>query len=197
MSGYAGIVCPDDATPNPNLLERMAAGLRFRGPDATETWSQRGAGFCFTLLRSGPAPQSPAQPCSLDGRVWLLGDVRLDGREDLQRELEQSGESVALNATDEELILRAWRQWHEEGLPKLIGDLSFALWDGVSRQLLCVRDLMGLRPFFFASSGGWFFFSNTLEVLRPRAGCLFDTRSTIHWRFSVARVELRRVEDDI
>ncbi len=166
MSGYAGIVCPDGATPNPNLLERMVAGLRFRGPDATETWSQRGAGFCFTLLRSGPAPQSPAQPCSLDGRVWLLGDVRLDGREDLQRELEQSGESFALNATDEELILRAWRQWHEEGLPKLIGDLSFALWDGVSRQLLCVRDLMGLRPFFFANSGGWFFFSNTLEVLR-------------------------------
>ncbi len=29
---------------------------------------------------------------------------------------------------------------------------------------------MGLRPFFFASSGGWFFFSNTLEVLRLAPG---------------------------
>src|SRR5260370_14772651 len=166
MSGFAGMVSADGAVPNPNLVERMVAGLRFRGRDATETWSQQGAGFCFTLLRRGPAPQSSKQPCSLDGRVWLLGDVRLDGREDLQRELEQSGESVALNATDEELILRAWRQWHEEGFAKLIGDLSFALWDGVARQLLCVRDLMGLRPFFFASSCGWLFLSNTLEVLR-------------------------------
>ena len=166
MSGFAGMVNADGAAPNPNLLERMAEGLRFRGPDATETWSQHGAGFCFTLLRRGPAPQSLEQPCSLDGRVWLLGDVRLDGREDLQHELEQSGESVALNATDEELILRAWRQWGEAGLARLLGDLSFALWDGVARRLLCVRDLMGLRPFFFASSGGWFFFSNTLEVLR-------------------------------
>jgi asparagine synthase (glutamine-hydrolysing) len=170
MSGFAGMVSGEGAVPNPNLLERMAAGLRFRGPDATETRSQHGAGFCFTLLRRGPAPQSSEQPCSLDGRVWLLGDVRLDGREDLHHELEQSGESVALNATDEELILRAWRQWHEEGLAKLIGDLSFALWDRVARRLLCVRDLMGLRPFFFASSGGWFFFSNTLEVLRFAPG---------------------------
>ena len=170
MSGFAGMVSTGDATPDVNLLERMAASLGFRGPDATQTCSQAGAGFCFTLLRSGPAPQSSEQPCSLDGRVWLLGDARLDGREDLRRELEQSAESFALNATDEELILRAWRQWGEAGLARLLGDYSFALWDGVARQLLCVRDLIGLRPFFFASSGGWFFFSNTLEVLRLAPG---------------------------
>jgi asparagine synthase (glutamine-hydrolysing) len=166
MSGFAGMVCAADATPARNLLERMAAGLGFRGPDATQIRSQIGAGFCFTLLRSGPAPQSSEQPCSLDGRVWLLGDVRLDGREDLRRELEQNAESVPFHATDEELILRAWGQWHEAGLAKLLGDFSFALWDGATRQLLCVRSLLGLRPFFFASSGDWFFFSNTLEVLR-------------------------------
>ncbi len=168
MSGFAGMVCAGDAPPDPGLLERMAADLKFRGPDATRIWSQAGAGFCFTFLRSGPAPQSSEQPCSLDGRVWLLGDVRLDGREDLQRELEQSAESVGLDATDEELILRVWRQWREEGLAKLLGDFSFALWDG--HQLLCVRDLMGIRPFFFARSGDWFFFSNTLELLRLAPG---------------------------
>ena len=117
MSGFTGMVCPDGVSPDPYRPERMAAGLMFLGPDATEIWSQPGAGFCFTLLRSGPAPQSSEQPCSMDGRVWLLGDVRLDGREDLRRELEQRQESVTLNATDEELILRAWRQWNEEGLP--------------------------------------------------------------------------------
>jgi asparagine synthase (glutamine-hydrolysing) len=170
MSGFAGMVSTGGATPDPYLLESMAAGLGFRGPDATQICSQAGAGFCFTLLRSGPAPQSSEQPCSLDGRVWLAGDARLDGREDLRRELEQNAEPFALNATDEELILRAWRQWGEAGLARLLGDLSFALWDCASRQLLCVRDLMGLRPFFFVSSVDWFFFSNTLDVLRLAPG---------------------------
>jgi asparagine synthase (glutamine-hydrolysing) len=166
MSGFAGLICMGAVTPDPHLLERMAKRLGFRGPDASQIWSQPGAGFCFTALRTGPAPQSSEQPCSLDGRVWLLGDVRLDGREELQRELDQLDESVPPNATDEELVLRAWRQWREEGLARLLGDLSFALWDGVARQLLCVRDLIGQRPFFYAHSGEWFCFSNTLEVLR-------------------------------
>jgi asparagine synthase (glutamine-hydrolysing) len=170
MSGFAGMICPSGVTPDRNLLERMATRLGFRGPDATQVWSQAGAGFCFTRFASGPAPQSTEQPCSLDGRVWFLGDVRLDGRQDLRRELEQSGESVAIDATDEELILRAWRLWREEGLARLIGDLSFALWDTATRELLCLRDLMGLHPFFFASFEGWFFFSNTLEVLRLAPG---------------------------
>jgi asparagine synthase (glutamine-hydrolysing) len=92
--------------------------------------------------------------------------VRLDGREDLRRELAQSGEPTKLDASDEELILRVWRQWGEDGLARLVGDLSFALWDAAARELVCLRDLMGLRPFLYANIGTWFFFSNTLKVLR-------------------------------
>ena len=170
MSGFAGLVSTDGATPDRDLLDRMAAGLEFRGPDGTQVWSQSGAGFCFTLLRIGPAPQSSEQPCSLEGRVWLIGDVRLDGREDLRHELEQSGEPTKIDATDEELILRVWRRWSEEGLTRLVGDLSFALWDAAARELVCLRDLMGFRPFLYASIGKRLFFSNTLKVLRNPLG---------------------------
>jgi len=170
MSGFAGIVCAGGTTPDPRSLERMAARLAFRGPDATQIWSRAGAGFCFTLLRTGPAPQSSEQPCTLDGRVWLLGDVRLDGREDLRRQLEQNNESITAEVTDEELILRVWRRWGKDGLAKLNGDLSFALWDAIERRLWCVRDLTGARPFFYAQSADRFYFSNTLDVLRQAPG---------------------------
>lgn len=170
MSGFAGVVCADGSAPDPRLLESMVARLAFRGPDATHIWSQAAAGFCFTLLRTGPAPQSSEQPCTLDGRVWLLGDVRLDGREDLRGQLEQRDESIAAEVTDEELILRAWRHWGKDGLAKLSGDLSFVLWDGIERRLWCVRDLLGARPFFYARSADRFYFGNTLEVLRHAPG---------------------------
>jgi len=166
MSGFAGIVCTGGTTPDPRLLERMAERLAFRGPDATQIWSRAGAGFCFTLLRTGPAPQSSEQPCTLDGRVWLLGDVRLDGREDLRRQLEQSDESITAEVTDEELVLRAWRQRGEESLADFLGDFAFALWDAEARRLLCVRDLLGLRPFYYSQAGERLYFSNTLDVLR-------------------------------
>jgi asparagine synthase (glutamine-hydrolysing) len=45
--------------------------------------------------------------------------------------------------------------------------------------LLCSRDLIGGRPFFYAHADGWFSFSNTLEVLRLGPGI----SSTLDQRF--------------
>jgi asparagine synthase (glutamine-hydrolysing) len=174
MSGFAGMISLDGAPPDRSLLEKMATRLAFRGPDGTHIKTLPGAGFCFTFLRTGPAPQCPSQPCTLDGRVWLLGDVRLDGRDDVRRKLEQSGEELSAEVTDEELVLRAWRLWGEAGIAELIGDYAFALWDAEARQLRCWRDLMGSRPFFYAQAGGWFYFSNTLNAIRCAPGISRD-----------------------
>jgi asparagine synthase (glutamine-hydrolysing) len=178
MSGFAGVISLDGAPPDPLLLQRMAERLAFRGPDGTHITAKPGAGFCFAFLRTGPAPQCASQPCSIDGRVWLLGDVRLDGRDDLRRKLEQHGDEFDREVTDEELILRAWRRWGHKCLPDLMGDFSFALWDTAKRRLLCVRDLMGARPFFFTYANGWLSFTNTLQVLRlvPQVSSALDYR---------------------
>lgn len=166
MSGFAGIVIADGGTPDAKLVERMAERLAFRGPDAKQVWMRPGAGFCFTLLCTGPSPQAGSQPVSLNGRIWLLGDVRLDGRKELLRKLEQHGEKASADATNEELILRAWRRWGEKSFEVLIGDFAFALWDAEVKQLWCVRDMLGARPFFYAQTGAQLVFSNTLDVVR-------------------------------
>ena len=179
MSGFAGVISLDGAPPDSHLLERMAQTLAFRGPDGTHITAKPGAGFCFTFLRTGPAPQCPTQPCSLDGNVWLLGDVRLDGRDDLRRKLEQHGDELGEDITDEELVLRAWRRWREDCLPDLMGDYSFALWDAEARQLWCARDLMGARPFFYAHIDNWLYFTNTLNAIR----CAPDISSALDDHF--------------
>jgi len=179
VSGFAGMVSHDGAPANARLLERMAQRLAFRGPDGTHVTAKPGAGFCFTFLRTGPAPQCASQPCSLDGRVWLLGDVRLDGRDDLRRKLEQHGDEFEGDVADELLILRAWRRWGERGLPDLLGDYAFALWDTETRQLFCVRDPMGARPFFYAQAGSHVCFSNTLDAIR----CASDISSALDPHF--------------
>src|SRR5436305_6431085 len=121
MSGYAAIISADQGPPDCALLDRMAAALAFRGPDATHITTQPGDGFVFTFRETGPALQSPQQPCTVDGRVWLIGDVRLDGRDDLRRKLEQHGASLSSTVTDEELILHYVSQFGVETLPELDG----------------------------------------------------------------------------
>lgn len=166
MSGFAGVISLDGAPPDRDLLGRMADVLKFRGPDAINIVVQPGAGFVFTFLRTGPAPQCSSQPCTLDGRFWLIGDIRLDGRDGLRLRLEQHGDRFDAEPTDEELVLRAWRRWGEKALPDLIGDYAFTIWDSEARRLVCARDLIGGRPFFYARAKGWFYFSNTLNAIR-------------------------------
>ncbi len=179
MSGIAGIVSADGAPPDGNLLERMTEALLPRGPDGNHKWSGREAGFCFTLLRTGPAPQAPTQPLTLDNRVWLLADVRLDGREELRRRLEQRSCALPAEPTDEELLLHSWRSWGKACLAVLRGDFSFAIWDEVARTLVCARDPLGAKPFFYAHAGATLIFSNTLDAARtaPWAGGEFDPRA--------------------
>lgn len=174
MSGYAGIVRPGggeaDASRDAQRVERMTKAIAYRGPDSQNIWSQHDVHFCFSLLKTGPAPQSKTQPCSSDGRVWLLGDVRLDGRKELFRRFEQWGEKIEQSISDEELVLHVFQIFGEVGVAALDGDFSFVLWDSKEQKLSGFRDLTGSRSFFYCASSDALSFSNTLDALRAAPG---------------------------
>ena len=173
MSGYAGLVRPgsgDSATEDARSAEQMAKVIAFRGPDAQSIWSHPDVYFCFSFLKTGPAPQSATQPCSLDARTWLLGDVRLDGREDLLRRFEERGEKIESSISDEELVLHVFQIFGENGIAALDGDFSFVLWDAREKKLAGFRDLTGSKSFFYFEGNGIFAFSNTMDALRFSPG---------------------------
>jgi asparagine synthase (glutamine-hydrolysing) len=166
MSGFFGMVRTDGTAVEPRFLDAIAERLRFRGPDGGQTWAKDGLGTCFTHLETGTRHQSHSQPVQLGGRYTLLGDVRLDVRKELIRELLEKKQGAIEEASDEELLLLAWSIWGEEVLEKLLGDFSFALWDAPQKTLFCARDFCGARPFFYAWREGVFCYSNTLNALR-------------------------------
>jgi asparagine synthase (glutamine-hydrolysing) len=176
MSGFFGVLRPDGAAIDQQWLEQLAAKLSFRGPHGTNIRAQDGWGCSFAFLQTDPGRQAPQQPVTLDGRFWLLGHVRLDGRDALLRRLSGSGRSPAQDATDEDLLLLAWREWGEVSLEQLLGDFSFALWDTAGKQLWCARDFIGAHPLFYAHVAGALYFSDTLQVLRavPEISSQFD-----------------------
>lgn len=178
MSGFFGVFCEDGREIPPALLERVARVLRFRGPHGEMTWNHREIGTCFSFFETGPARQSGRQPVRL-GANWILGDVRVDGRADLLRELAFHGMHLSTDATSEELILHAWQVWGEACLERVLGDFSFGLWDERNQCLWCARDFVGPRPLYYAHHGGFFCFSNTLEALR----CMPDISSDLDETF--------------
>lgn len=166
MSGIAGIVALDGAPVDAALLDRMAGFLASRGPDGVASRSMGPAGFAHALLRTGDVGDDVGQPVSVDGRTWIVADARIDGRAELVRALRAGGIDAAADAPAAELILHALRLWGDDAPAHLLGDFAFAAWDGERRRLLCARDLFGVKPFYYASTGGAFVFSNSLDCVR-------------------------------
>lgn len=162
MSGIAGIVNFDGTPVDRELVTRMTDSMRFRGPDAQQILIERNAGLGHTLLRTTWEAENEKQPLTLDGKVWLTADARIDGRAELRQKL---GVSESTN-NDAELILLAYHAWKEQCIDHLIGDFAFAIWDANERRLFCARDHFGVKPFYYARINDTFIFSNTLNILR-------------------------------
>jgi asparagine synthase (glutamine-hydrolysing) len=167
MSGIVGIVHFDREPVDRRLIARMTNFLAFRGPDAQQLWVDGNVGLGHTLLRTTDEAEHERQPFTLDGRVWIVADARVDARRELIPLLQGRGHAdVTINAPDVELILRTYQVWGEGCVEQLLGDFAFAIWDGPRHHLFCARDHMGVKPFYYAHLGQKLIFSNTLDCIR-------------------------------
>ncbi|MDJ1180894.1 asparagine synthase-related protein [Roseofilum sp. BLCC_M91] len=166
MSGIVGIVNADRAPVDRELLARMTGYMTFRGPDVQRIWAEGSVGFGHTLLRTTDESANETQPLTVDRRVWIVADARVDGRRELIQSLQDRGEAVDFNTPDPNLILHAYLVWGIDCLDRLIGDFAFAIWDEPEQRLFCARDHFGVKPFFYANLGKELVLSNTLNCVR-------------------------------
>jgi len=172
MSGIVGVLNLDGTPLDDRLLRGLTSTLIFRGPDR-QRWRmvEPHVGLGHALLLSTD-PSGPAeQPFTLDGRTWIVGHARVDARRDLAAALSLGPDgTIREDASDIELILRAYSLWGERSVEHLLGDFTFAVWDGPRQHLFCARDHLGVRPFFYAQCGRAIVFSNTLDGVRQHPG---------------------------
>jgi asparagine synthase (glutamine-hydrolysing) len=166
VSGIVGVVHFDGAPLDRHLLRQMADFMAFRGPDAQEIWIDGSVGFGHALLKTTDDSERERQPFTLDGRVCIVADARVDARSELIAKLKAKGHDVSSGTADVELILRAYQVWDENCVEHLLGDFAFAIWNVQKQRLFCARDHLGVKPFFYAQIGQRLIFSNTLDCVR-------------------------------
>jgi asparagine synthase (glutamine-hydrolysing) len=175
MSGFVATVNLDGAPIDRGLLDRMTDYLTFRGPDARCVHIAGNAGLGHTLLRVTDESARERQPFTLNGRTWIVADARVDARDELIASLaDRDPDICAADATDVELIARAFGVWKEECVTHLLGDFAFVVWDETRRQLFCARDHFGVNPLFHARVGHTVVISNTLDCIRLHHGVSND-----------------------
>ena len=164
MCGIVGMIRRDPVHDR-DLLLRMRDALLHRGPDDAGTWWDADGRIGLAHRRLAVIDLTPAgsQPMT-DGATVLVFNGELYNYRDLQAELIARGHQFR-SSSDTEVLLKAYREWGEAFLSRLVGMFAFALYDSAHRRLLLVRDRVGEKPLFYALRGRELTFASELKSL--------------------------------
>ncbi len=165
MSGIVGMYCLDGRSVDQKDLRRMVDKIAHRGPDGSDIWCNGSVGLGHRMLWTTPESLKEKLPLvHRSGKLVITADARIDNREELIKALNLTDKKPE-DITDSELILYSYEKWEENCPEKLIGDFAFAIWDGFKRKLFCVRDHMGVKPFYYYKSDKIFIFASEIKTL--------------------------------
>lgn len=149
---------------NQELLKKMAFNLKHRGPDGEGFYTSGGINLghrrlAIVDLKSGDQPLF-----SEDRSIVLIANTEIYNHNLLRKELEKKGHIFKTNS-DCEVIIHAYEQWPENFIDYLNGDFAFALWDDRQKQLMLVRDRLGIRPLYYCIIGEDIIFASETKAI--------------------------------
>ncbi len=173
---------------SPEVVPRMVAALRHRGPDsqATHHFGRCTLGSARLSIVDVEGGRQPI--LSRDAALGVTFNGAIYGFRELKTYL---GDYPFQTGTDTEVILALYARHGDGFLCHLPGMFAFALWDDREQTLTCARDRFGEKPVYYAfGSGGELLVASEIKailasglvapVLNPEALNHYLTRLHVH-----------------
>ena len=162
MCGIAGITGPIQS--DAEALGRMMSALSHRGPDDEGRYADAMTALGHRRLSIIDLGTGHQPLHDVRKSLWLVANGEIYNYRELRKDLEGRGHQF-LTQSDCEVIIHLYRQYGTDCLLHLRGMFAFALWDAERKQLLCARDHLGQKPFYYAEKGGYFAFASEIKGL--------------------------------
>jgi asparagine synthase (glutamine-hydrolysing) len=143
----------------------MADLQRHRGPDAAGAdifGSCALASQRLSILDLSPLGHMPMR--SEDGGLALIENGEIYNYVELRDELRALGH-VFRSDGDTEVILRAYQQWGEACVERMVGMWAFGLYDAADGSLLLSRDRLGIKPLYVHQTPARLVFASEIKAV--------------------------------
>jgi asparagine synthase (glutamine-hydrolysing) len=164
MCGIAGLV--GDFVPG--LIDRMNAAQAHRGPDGGGVFESPRSQVALGHVRLAvlDLSEQAAQPMtSPDGRFTLIYNGEIYNYRELRSTLSESGHRQT-SSGDTQVLLHGLMRWGVPFVERLNGMFTFAFWDDRERELLLVRDPLGIKPVYYTEpQPGSLLFASEIKAL--------------------------------
>jgi asparagine synthase (glutamine-hydrolysing) len=179
VGGIAGIWQPGRQV-DPDLVRRMLAAMRHRGPEGASFARADRGGLVLGFLKLGITDQQGGhQPLfTQKGHYGLVYNGEIYDYDVLRGRLAARGHYFD-TASDSEVVLNLYAEYGPDFTEYLNGEFAFALWDERRRQLNFVRDRFGVKPLYVADYDGGLAFASEMKALMALPN--FPRELDPHW----------------
>lgn len=169
MSGIAGFCdyCDNLTEEAPlwgALVKRMCSKLCHRGFAGTQARVSAHTALGYAALDNAEENNPSAEGTRGGGRVSAVLDGKLRNAAELKRELQSLGCRFQ-SGSDAELLLWSYLQFGYFCAEKLSGAFAFVIEDEALGCTFLCRDQLGLKPLYYAKSGGRLVFGSEAKAL--------------------------------
>ena len=178
---------------NIELIERMNSATRHRGPDGSRIWNDEHMTLGHNRLAIIDLTDRASQPMvDTSGRYHIVFNGEIYNYRELREELKP--QYTFKTESDTEVLLASYVAWGEKMLERLEGIFAFGIWDSEKRELLLVRDHMGVKPLYYTHENQILTFSSELQGLLANGGKLNRTAVALFLEFQYVPSEHSFVE---
>ncbi|WP_458106505.1 N-acetylglutaminylglutamine amidotransferase [Arthrobacter sp. R3-55] len=167
MCGIAGEIAFSGRRASRDSVLEMMGAMTSRGPDGHGTRDDGWVVLGHQRLSIIDLSPAGAQPM-VDGHVAITFNGCIYNYKELRLELEP--EFTFESTSDTEVILKAYQKWGQDFVHHLTGMFAIALTDTHRREVLLVRDRLGIKPLYVTNLQGRMRFASTLPALVSSGG---------------------------
>ncbi|CAG1066057.1 asparagine synthase (glutamine-hydrolysing) [uncultured bacterium] len=166
MCGICGKLYFDGSKPvSREVIDSMTDVMEHRGPDDRGTFIGKGVALGHRRLSIIDLSQLGHQPMSNeDGTISVVFNGEIYNYLEIREELIKAGH-VFRSATDTEVIVHAYEEYGREFGGRFNGMFAIGLWDGRKKELLLVRDRLGVKPLYYHRNGQFISFASEIKSL--------------------------------
>lgn len=150
MTGIVGFTYSGDAAVADAELSAMLLAVQDHPSYRVDKWV--GDGVALGRVSLGRIDKQPQPVWNEDRTLCLVFEGELFNTVQLRTELEAAGHVFGPGSAAE-LVLHLWEQHGADGLKRLNGSFTFAVWNSVDRSLAVGNDRFGFRHVYYALLG--------------------------------------------
>ena len=162
MCGFVGFYDKKKKVEKDKIIKKMANRIIHRGPDSDGYYTDDNVALGFRRLSIIDLSKGNQPIYNEDNTMAIVFNGEIYNFKEIREKLLKKGHKFR-TSTDTEVILHGYEEYHEKVFNMLRGMYAFTIYDSKKKEIIGVRDIFGIKPYYYYYNKDEFMFGSEIK----------------------------------